>query len=78
MDIQVRKLKLIEWIAHENSEAIIKGLERFRKFSFGKAKGKITPMSLEEFYLMIEEAEQDSKHGRIIEQEELVKESENW
>jgi hypothetical protein len=78
MDIQVKKLKLIEWIARENSEAIIKGLENFRRFSHKKTKEKITPMTIEEFYAMIDEAEQDSRHGSVIEQKELVKQSAKW
>lgn len=78
MDIQVRKLKLIEWIAREKNETIILGLEKFRGFSHQKTKEKISPMSLEEFYSMIDEAEQDSKQGRFIEQKELIKQSENW
>lgn len=78
MDIQIRKLKLIEWIAREKSETIIVGLEKFRRFSHTKTKEKISPMTIEDFYAMIDEAEQDSKNGRVIEQNELVKQSENW
>lgn len=78
MDIEVRKLKLIEWIAREKSETIIVGLEKFRKFSHTKIKEKISPMTIEEFYAMIDAAEQDSKNGKIIEHKELVKQSENW
>jgi hypothetical protein len=78
MDIQIRKLKLIEWIAREKNETIIVGLEKFRRFSHTKTKEKISPMTIEEFYAMIDEAEQDSKNGRVIEQNELVKQSENW
>ena len=78
MDIQVKKLKLIEWIARENNETIISALEKFLKFSHKNTKGKISPMTIEEFYTMIDEAEQDSIHGRVIEHEELVKQSEKW
>lgn len=78
MDIQIRKLKLIEWIAREKNETIIVGLEKFRKYSHIKTKEKVNPMTIDDFYAMINEAEQDSKNGRVIEQSELVKQSENW
>ncbi|MFH1005422.1 MAG: hypothetical protein V1781_08040 [Bacteroidota bacterium] len=78
MDIQVKKLKLIEWIAQINDINIISKMDKIRRTYFTISKESIKPMTFEEFYASIDRAEEDIKSGRIYSQEEVEKESENW
>lgn len=78
MDIQVKKLELIEWIAQIRDINIISKMDKIRRTYLTISKENIKPMTIEEFYSSIERAEEDIKLGRIYTQEEVEKESENW
>ncbi|HPS46016.1 MAG TPA: hypothetical protein PKZ21_02505 [Bacteroidales bacterium] len=78
MNIQVKKLELIEWIAQMSDENIINKMNKIREAYLTFTKEKVKPMSLEEFYASIDKAEKDIKSGKIYSQQEAEKESENW
>lgn len=80
MDIQIKKIELIEWIAQISDNNIISKMDKIRRtyLSITNTKENIKPMSLEEFYASIERAEEDLKSGRTYTQEEVEKESEKW
>jgi len=78
MDIQVKKLELIEWIAQISDINIISKMDKIRRTYLTMSNENIKPMTVKEFYASIERAEEDIKSGRIYTQEEVEKESENW
>ena len=78
MNIQVKKLELIEWIAQMSDENIINKMNKIRETYLTFTKEKVKPMSLEEFYASIDKSEKDIKSGKIYSQQEAEKESENW
>lgn len=53
-------------------------MDKIRKSYISKTKDEVKPMSLDEFYSSIEEAEKDIKSGIVYSQDEVEKESENW
>lgn len=79
MNIQARKLVLIEEFLRISDENFITKLE-----SFIKQEKKIShelnlkPMSLNEFHEMIDQAKQDSDEGRVISHLELKKKVKTW
>ena len=78
MNIQIKKLELIEWIAQVSDINIISKMDNIRKAYNALSKEKINPMTFEDFYASIDKAEEDIKAGRIYSQAEVGKESENW
>lgn len=76
MNIQAKKLGLIEWLIQLKDEAIINKIDTFRKkvSSYDPAKG----ITIEELYAELAKAETEYKEGRITGIEDLEKESENW
>ena len=71
MNLQARKLSLIEWLTSINDEDIIGRIENLKKRK--KAKAEMKPMPLKQYYKMIEESEQDIQDGRVYAHEEVVK-----
>ncbi len=78
MNIRIKKLELIEWIAQMNDTNIISKMDKIRKTYLTITKENVKPMSLEEFYAFIDRAEKDIKSGKIYTQQEAEKEAENW
>ncbi len=78
MNIQIKKLELIEWIAQMSDTNIISKMDKIRKTYLTITKEKVKPMSLEEFYASIDRAENDIKTGTLCSHQEAEKESENW
>jgi len=78
MNIQVKKLELIEWIAQISDDTIIDKMDKIRRSYISFVKSKKKPMTLEDFYASIYRAEEDIKNGRIYTQEEVEMQSENW
>jgi len=77
MDIQLKKLELIEWIAQITDIDTLSQMDRIRKTYLSKREN-IKPMSLDEFYSGIDKAEEVIKSGRVNSQKEVEKDSENW
>jgi len=78
MDIQLKKLELIEWIAQISDTNIISKMDKIRRTYLTISKENINPMTMEEFYASIDRAEKDIKSGKIYTQEEVEKEAKNW
>jgi len=79
MDLQARKISLIQEFLRINSEELIKKLDRFLHDEKKKIYEKeLTPMSIESFNAMIDKAEDDSDNGRVIEAKNLKKDIKEW
>lgn len=79
MDIQTKKLKLIEDFLSISDEKLLDKLDHLIKKE--KHLGNsvdIKPMSLNEFHEMVNEAIEDYEKGNTILQEELEKEILTW
>ncbi len=75
MNIQARKLTLVETLIHLNDESLISKIE---KLVNSKKSVELSPMSLEEFYSRIDKSEEAIKKGQVISQNDLEKQSKNW
>lgn len=79
MDIQARKISIIQEFLRINSEELINKLDKFLHDEKKKIYEKeLTPMSLESFNDMIDKAEDDSANGRVVEANVLKKDIEKW
>ena len=74
MDLQTRKIAFVQEFLSIQSEEVISRLEKYLK------KEKITmeekafqPMTIEELNRRIDQSEQDSINGRLIESKDLLK-----
>ncbi|MEI6141509.1 MAG: hypothetical protein WCP85_19715 [Mariniphaga sp.] len=79
MNIQARKLILIEEFIRISDESLITKLESFIKQEKKDSHEKsLKPMSLNEFHEMIDEAKRDSDAGRVISHQDLKKKVKTW
>jgi len=79
MNIQARKLVLIEEFLRISDETLITKLESFiRQEKKISHEMNLKPMSINEFHEMIDQAKQDSDAGRVISHEELKKKVKTW
>lgn len=79
MDIEARKLNLIEEFLKISDENIIEKLEYFINIEKQKQYDKdIKPMSLDEFHDMIDQAKQDKANGRLVSHEDLKERIKSW
>jgi hypothetical protein len=79
MNIQARKLVLIEEFLKINDESIIIKLESFlrneKKISLER---NLKPMSLNDFHEMIDQAKKDSDAGNVISHQDLQNKVKTW
>ena len=79
MNIQARKLILIEEFLRISDESLITKLESFikqeKKVSHERS---LKPMSLNKFHEMIDRAKRDSDAGRVISHHDLMKKVKTW
>lgn len=79
MDLQLRKLTLIEWLARLQDETTINKIENLQKKTRLAAYEKnLKPMSASELVERARRSNEDIAAGRTISTEELEKESANW
>ncbi len=79
MDIAVKKIELIEWLAKVQDKTVIKKIEILKNQSIKEAyEGKLKPMSSKAYKALLEKSEEEYKQGKTINQKALEKESENW
>lgn len=79
MNIQARKLNLIEEFLRISDESIIEKLESFIRIEKKKQYDReLKPMSLNDFHEMIDQAKQDKANGRVISHEDLKKRIKSW
>jgi hypothetical protein len=79
MDLQTRKITFIQEFLSIQNEEVVGRLENFlKKEKKNYADKDFSPMTLEEFENRIDQSLDDSKNGRVIEANELLKEIEKW
>lgn len=79
MNIQEKKLKLIEEFLRISDEQVLDKLEAIiRTESQKKYSEDIKPMSINELHEMIDEAKLDYQNGRVTTHEDLKKEVLTW
>jgi len=79
MDIQTRKLNFIQEFLRLKNEKLIAKLEKTLKSEKVKSyEEHISPMSEDEFNRIIDEAEKDSKEGKLTSAVDLRKEIDSW
>jgi hypothetical protein len=79
MDIQTKKLKLIEDFLSISDEKLLDKLDLLiKKEKHIRNSENLKPMSMDEFHAMVNEAIEDYEKGNTILQEELEKEVLTW
>ncbi len=79
MDIQARKLNLIEEFIRITDESIIEKLEFLVRTEKKKLyERELKPMSLNEFHEMIDQAKDDKTNGRVVSHEDLKTKIKSW
>jgi len=79
MNIQARKLVLIEEFLRISDESLITKLESFIKLEKKISHERnLKPMSMDEFHGIIDQAKSDSDAGRVISHQELIKKTKTW
>ncbi|AWW28880.1 hypothetical protein DN752_01330 [Echinicola strongylocentroti] len=79
MNIAVKKIELIEWLAGIEDKSLLKQVETLKKKSIVEAyEAKMKPMTSQQYSSLLDCAEEDYRNGRTNPQEGLEKESENW
>jgi|GEM_PF-3561940 len=75
MNIQAKKLSLIEWMASLQDESLINVIYHFREKA---AHNPLKRMSITEFEAELELSEKSRKASKLTSLEEMEKESANW
>ena len=79
MDIQAKKINFIQEFLRINSEELINKLDKFLHVEKSKIyEQELKPMSMDSFNAVIDQSEDDSVNGRVVEAKELRKEIEGW
>ncbi|MCX6279011.1 MAG: hypothetical protein NT004_13095 [Bacteroidetes bacterium] len=79
MNIQARKLLLIEEFLRISDESIIERLESLIKVEKKKhISREIKPMSLTELHEMIDQAKFDKENGRVVLHQDLKRKVKSW
>ena len=79
MNLQARKLNLIEGLLGVTDAKILSRVDSFLKTEVAKAREKeIVPMTMKEYHDMIDRSLEDVRNGKIIEHEDLKKEIRTW
>jgi len=79
MDIQAKKLELIEEFLSISDESIIEKLESLIKLEKKKLHdNEFKPMSIKAFHEMIDQSLLDSKNGDVISHQDLKKKIKSW
>ncbi len=79
MDLQSRKLELIQEFLKIQSEDVISRLEKIlKKASKESGYEDFKPMTIKEFNSRIDQSMEDSKNGLLIEVSELKAEIDKW
>ncbi|EMY81999.1 hypothetical protein ES731_05595 [Psychroflexus gondwanensis] len=78
MDLQIRKLNLITYLAQVQDEVLLEKLESYILKNEGEFYSELKPFTIEELVNRIKKSELDFKEGEFKSQEDLEKTSENW
>jgi predicted DNA-binding ribbon-helix-helix protein len=77
MDIAARKLNFVQRFLRLSDEKTIGKLEKLL-FTVTSRLDKISPMTIEEFYAMIDESENDHNNGNVIEAKDILNQIDKW
>lgn len=79
MDLAVKKVELIEWLARIEDKSLLEQVDILKKKSIAEAyEARMKSMTPNQYKAILDQAEDDYKHGRVTSQEDLEKESKNW
>jgi hypothetical protein len=79
MNIAVKKVELIEWLAGIQDKSLLDELENLKKKAVAESyESRMKPMTSQHYKSLLDQSEEDYKNGRLTSQENLEKESENW
>ncbi len=80
MNLQSRKLSLIEEFLKISDESLIKKLESLIRFEKKKNlhKKTVVPLTLKKFYDSIDIAIKDAENGRVISHKQLKEKIKTW
>ncbi len=79
MNLQARKLDFIQEILNITDVGLFSRLENLLKAENEKTKeSEPTPMSMQEFYSMINQSLADANAGRVIDNDTLKRKVEEW
>lgn len=71
MDISIKKVELIEWLARLQDEKLIERIEILRKGSVKEAYELRTPKTLEELNAKLSQSEKEINSGNVYSQQEV-------
>ena len=79
MDIQTRKLHFVQEFLRVKNEKLIDKLEKIIKSERKKQfEDILKPMNIKDFNKMIDNAEKDSKNGKLTSAQDLKKDIDSW
>jgi len=79
MDIQTRKLHFVQEFLRVKNEKLIDKLEKILKSERKKQfENSLKPMNIKDFNKMIDNAEKDSKNGKLTSAQDLKKDIDSW
>lgn len=79
MNIEAKKVELIEWITKIQDKSLLEQVESLKKQSLiASYESKLKPMTSQQYHSLLDHAQDDYKKGRITTQEDFEKESERW
>lgn len=71
MDIAIKKIELIEWVARLQDESLIQKIEALRKGSAKYTYEQRVPTTAQDVQAKLDRAEQDLDAGRVYPHEEV-------
>jgi hypothetical protein len=71
MDIAVKKIELIEWLARLQDESLIQKIEVLRRGSIKGIYDQRIPKTMQDVQEKLDRSEQDIKDGKVHSQEEV-------
>ena len=79
MDLQTRKITFVQEFLKIQNEEVIHRLEKLLEKEKGKMTvGEFTPMTIDELNKRIDESLNDSRYGRLTENNDLITEIKEW
>jgi hypothetical protein len=71
MDIAVKKVELIEWLARLQDEKLIQRIEALRKGSIKELYEQQMPKTMDELQTKMDQSEKDIAEGKVHAQDEV-------
>jgi hypothetical protein len=71
MDIAIRKVELIEWLARLQDENVIQRVETLKKGAVNELYEQRTPRTMSEMHAKLDKSEKDIQSGKVHSQEEV-------